>query len=53
MALELAQEQEIREEEELKEEEANPTTLLENGTQQSKMELERVEALEDLKELSR
>ncbi|KAK7582291.1 hypothetical protein V9T40_013736 [Parthenolecanium corni] len=54
MALKLAQEQEKREEEELKEEEANnPMTLLENRTQQSKLELERMEALEDLKDLSR
>lgn len=54
MALKLAQEKEKRDEEELKEEEANnPMTLLENRTQQSKMELERMEALEDLKELSR
>lgn len=54
MALKLAQEQEKREEEELKEEEANnPMTLLENRTQQSKMELELMESLEELKELNR
>lgn len=54
MALKIAQETEKKIEEELKEEEANnPMTLLENRTQQSKVELELMESLEELKDLNR
>ncbi|KAL1116175.1 hypothetical protein AAG570_005670 [Ranatra chinensis] len=54
MALKLAEEQAEREEEERKEEEAsNPMKLLENRTQQSKMELELLESLEELKDLNK
>lgn len=54
MALKLAQEQEKREEEELKEEEANnPMKLLENRTEQSRLEIEEMEKLEEIKDQSR
>ncbi|XP_063380392.1 splicing factor YJU2 [Cydia fagiglandana] len=54
MALKLAEEQAKREEEEQKEEEANnPMKLLEYRTEQSRQEIERLEGLEELKELNR
>lgn len=52
-ALKLAEEQARREEEALKEEEAsNPMKLLENRTEQSRNEIERLEALEELRDLN-
>ncbi|CAH1400561.1 unnamed protein product [Nezara viridula] len=54
MALKLAEEQAEKEKEEMKEEEAsNPMKLLENRTKQSKMELELLESLEELKDLNK
>lgn len=54
MALKLAEEQARKEEDELREEEANnPMKLLENRTEQSRNEIERLEALEDLRDLNR
>ncbi|XP_065222328.1 splicing factor YJU2 [Planococcus citri] len=54
MALKRAQEQEKREEEEAKEEEANnPMKLLENRTEQSRLEIEEMEKLEEIKDQSR
>lgn len=54
MALKLAEEQARKEEEELREEEANnPMKLLENRTEQSRNEIERLEALEELRDLNR
>lgn len=54
MALKLAEEQARKELDELKEEEANnPMKLLENRTEQSRNEIELVEALEELRDLNR
>ncbi|KAL5288785.1 CCDC94 family protein [Megaselia abdita] len=54
MALKLAEEQARKEEEDLREEEANnPMKLLENRTEQSRNEIERLEALEELRDLNR
>lgn len=54
MALKLAEEQARKEEEEAREEEANnPMKLLENRTEQSRNEIERLEALEELRDLNR
>lgn len=53
MTLKIKEEEEKKLEEEMKEEEAiNPMTLLENRTKQSNTELQRMEALEELKELN-
>uniref|UniRef100_A0A8D8WHY3 Splicing factor YJU2 n=1 Tax=Cacopsylla melanoneura TaxID=428564 RepID=A0A8D8WHY3_9HEMI len=53
MALKKAEEQAKREEEEEKEADANnPMKMLENRTEQSKQEMELVEALEELRELN-
>ncbi|KAF7993291.1 hypothetical protein HCN44_006351 [Aphidius gifuensis] len=54
MALKLAEEQAQREDDELKEEEAtNPMKLLEKRIQQSKQEIDVLEALDNLKDLNR